>query len=268
MKTSGIVTLTTDFGLSDPYVGAMKGVMLSINPKVDCVDISHLVKAGAVAQASAILMEAYAFFPLGTVHLAVVDPGVGSERRPLVVVTPEHLFVGPDNGLFWPIMEASPRAKAFQLCEKGFFLSKVSQTFHGRDLFAPAAAHLSLGVDPEQMGPPVPDPVPMRPSKPVEKGDALYGQVIRVDHFGNLITDIPVKDLKAFLGGNSCRIKVGKITVKGLRKTYSDVEIGEGLALAGSSDFLEVAVNSGRADNRAGRPGDHVLGSMVEVRRI
>ena len=267
MKASGIVTLTTDFGLSDPYVGAMKGVMLAINPKATCVDISHLVKAGAVAQASAILLEAYSFFPPGTVHLVVVDPGVGSKRRPLVIVTPEHLFVGPDNGLFWPIVETSPRAKAFQLCETGFFLDKVSQTFHGRDIFAPVAAHLSLGMDPKRMGPPVQDLVPLTPSKPVETEDTLYGHVVRIDHFGNLITDIAIKDLEAFLRGNLCQIKVGEMTVKGLRKTYSDVTRGEGLALTGSSGLLEVAVNSGRASEQVGLPKDRIIGSVVEVRR-
>ena len=142
MKAAGVVTLITDFGLSDPYVGIMKGVILTINPHASIVDISHQIKMGHITQAAYFLLESYRFFPKGTVHIAVVDPGVGGGRRPILLETQNHFFVGPDNGLFWPIITSHQQIKIIHLTERKYFLPDVSHTFHGRDVFAPVAAYL------------------------------------------------------------------------------------------------------------------------------
>src|SRR5690606_23519293 len=154
----GVITLTTDFGVQDSYVGTMKGVILGIHPQARIIDITHQVTPQDTLEASLILENAYPYFPPGTVHVAVVDPGVGSSRRPIVVVTPDHLFVGPDNGTFTRIFEAHEIEGVFEITNDSFMLANVSHTFHGRDVFAPAAAHLASGRTPEEVGPRVTDP--------------------------------------------------------------------------------------------------------------
>ena len=268
MNTSGIITLTTDFGLRDPYVGVMKGVILSINPEARVIDISHQLKAGFISQASTLVQEAYPFFPEGTVHLAVVDPGVGGDRRPILIKTQNHLFVGPDNGIFWPVIRAYQHTKIIHLTESRYFLPHVSHTFHGRDIFAPVAAHLSRGVDPLEMGTIVNDPVPFDFPAPQRRGDMLLGQVMRVDRFGNLITNIQRKQFERFLGSGRPVIKAGKLGVEGLSKTYGEALAGEALALIGSSDCLEIAVNLGRACDVTGMNSEDIIGMEIEVSRV
>ena len=268
MKTSGIITLTTDFGLKDPYVGIMKGVILSINPEARVIDICHQLKAGFIFQASTLIQEAYSFFPEGTVHVAVVDPGVGGDRRPVLVNIKDHLFVGPDNGIFWPIIDASPNAEIIHLTEIKYFLPRLSHTFHGRDIFAPVAAHLSRGVDPLEIGPVISDPVQLEFPAPQQRGDILTGQVMRVDHFGNLITNIQRKEIDIFLGPGRPMIKLGKLTVEGLSKTYGEALAGEALALIGSSDYLEIAINLGRACDMTGMTSEDIIGMEIEVIRV
>lgn len=267
MMTSGIITLTTDFGLRDPYVGIMKGVILSINREARVIDISHQVIAGNVLQASGLIQEAYPFFPAGTVHVAIVDPGVGGERRPISVDTGKHLFVGPDNGLFWPIIERVTEATVIHLRNEEYFFSKISNTFHGRDIFAPVAAHLSRGVDTKEMGPEIRDPVQLRLPRPIRKGDLLCGQVIRVDRFGNLITNIHRRALEAFLGNETPVIQVENQTIEGIRKTYSEARPGETLALIGSSEYLEIAVNLGRACDRLILDYEHLPEAVLSIKR-
>src|SRR4030042_7024923 len=145
MKPSGIITLTTDFGLTDPYVAMMKGVILSINPTAKIIDITHLIGAGSTSQAAAVIQEIYPYFPQGTIHVAVVDPGVGTERRLLAFEARSHFFVGPDNGVFWPVLMNDPNSRLVLLTETKYFLPHVPKTLHGREIFAPVAAHLSRG---------------------------------------------------------------------------------------------------------------------------
>lgn len=267
VNVSRIITLTTDFGLSDPYVGIMKGVIFSINPEASVVDISHQIKAGSIIHAAGLIREAYHFFPEGTVHVVVVDPGVGSERRPIVVKTEGHLFVGPDNGLFSPFIAASQHTKIIHITEKRYFRPDVSPTFHGRDIFAPVAGHLSLGVDPREMGPTISDPVSIALPKSAKKGNILLGEVVRVDHFGNLITNIRRDEMEQFTGTRRPVISVRDIVVEGVSRTYGDVRVGEVLALVGSSGYLEIAVNLGRACDRLGLNEDEYTGVEVEVKR-
>jgi S-adenosylmethionine hydrolase len=265
MKVSGIITLTTDFGIKDPYVGIMKGVILSINPNARIIDISHHIKAGSVLHAATSLVEAYHYFPKGTVHIAVVDPGVGSDRRPILVKAKNYLFVGPDNGLFWPIITTQEDIKIIHLTKTEYFLRDVSATFHGRDVFAPVAAHVSGGVDPLQMGPSIDDPVPLIQRSPQQTAESLCGEVIRVDHFGNLITNIHRKDLDQFLGKNRPVIRVGNQMIKGIHQTYGNAGPNELLALIGSSGFLEIAVNLGRASEQVSISSGGHTGMEIKV---
>ena len=247
---SGIITLITDFGMKDSYTGVMKGVILSIKRDAIIVDISHQIKPGAVFDAALMIRDTYRFFPEGTVHVAVVDPGVGSERRPVLIVADGHFFIGPDNGIFQAILTAHAKKEIIHLQNKKFFLPDPSNTFHGRDLFAPAAAHLLSGTEPMEMGPPIHDPVGLEMPSAHREGTSLHGQVVQIDHFGNLITNIHKSEMSHFADGKELVIQVGGVTIKGVQKAYSDVPEGHLLALVGSSDFLEIAVNSGRASGR------------------
>ena len=267
MKLSGIVTLLTDFGLEDPYVGMMKGVILTVNPAARIIDIGHHVKAGSVAQAAGIIQETYPYFPKGTVHVTVVDPGVGSERRPMLLIARSHLFIGPDNGVFWPILDACKDVKIIHLMETKYFLPHVSETFHGRYIFAPVAGHLSQGVDPLDMGPAIHDPVQLKLPLPYRKGGSLYGRIIRVDHFGNLITNIRYKEIEGFLGDSRPVIRLGDLLIEGMLKTYAETAKGQLLALFGSSGYLEIGVNLGRAADHFGLDDTKIIGMEVEVNR-
>jgi S-adenosylmethionine hydrolase len=267
MKPSGIITLTTDFGLSDPYVAMMKGVILSINPSARLVDISHHMPAGSVLDTALLIREAFPFFPKGTVHVAVVDPGVGSDRRPIGIETESYTFVGPDNGVLWPVTQQEPKGKVVHLTEKAYFLRHLTRTFHGREIFAPVAAHLSLGIDLLKMGPLITNPVPLDVPEPFEKEDCLYGHIIRVDHFGNLITNIHAKALADFLKSAQPRIQVGDLTLERLTETYAHAQKGEPLALINSASLLEVAVNMGRASEALGVRVQDIIGMLVKVSR-
>lgn len=246
----GIITLLTDFGFEDPYVGIMKGVILGLNPTASLVDLTHLVGPGNIYQAAHALRASFPFFPPATIHLAVVDPGVGTDRRPILVKSRNHLFVGPDNGLFWPVISADPDAVIIHLTKREYFLPTISHTFHGRDVFSPVAAHLTLGVDPYKMGEIIRDPIMLARMEPVRKKDALIGRTLKVDHFGNIITNIHQEALTRFLGNRKAVIQVAGETIKGIVKTFADGMKGELLALIGSTGHLEIAVNSGRADRK------------------
>lgn len=267
MSASRIITLTTDFGLGDPYVAMMKGVILSINPGAQVVDISHQIKAGSIIQAANLVRETFPFFPKGTVHLAVVDPGVGSERRLMGLEAAGHFFVGPDNGIFWPVIEDHEEITIIQLTEKKYFLPSISHTFHGREIFAPVAAHLSRDVELKRMGSRMYDPVKLKVPKPQQEGEILYGQITRVDNFGNLITNIHRSDLEAFVQSDKPLIRVGDLTIKELSPIYADMEEGEALALINSADWLEIAVNLGRASQYVGLPSEEIIGTEVRVSR-
>ena len=238
-----VVTLTTDFGLRDPYVAEMKGVMLGLAPEVRLVDITHGVDAHDVVGAALALEAAVPFFPPGTIHLAVVNPGVGTARRGLVVAAGDATFVAPDNGLLTPVL-ARGAWRAFELTTTALRLPRVSRTFHGRDVFAPAAAHLARGVAPERFGPAVADPVVVPWPEVRGVGGAVAGAVLHVDRFGNLITSIAAEAVERLGSAASIHIAGRRLPLVG---TYADLPRGAAGALIGSSNRLEVAVREGSA---------------------
>ena len=250
-----VITLTSDFGLHDGYVAAMKGAMLAIAPDATLMDVSHRVPPQDVASGAYVLSTAYRYFPTGTVHLAVVDPGVGSARRAIVVDTSEYLFVGPDNGLFSAVFEREMKWKVVEIRNTAFFSPAVSPTFHGRDIFGPVAAHLSNGVPAEELGPPVADPNRLDLWKVHPYGNEVVGRIVHVDGFGNAISNLG----RQHVGDGEVRVRIGKTMFDGISRTYADVPEGEALVLYGSEDTLEVAINGGNAARKLGlRRGDRV----------
>lgn len=252
-----IITLTTDFGNTDGYVGALKGVILGMAPQVTIVDITHGIAPQAIAQAAYVLQQAVPYFPAGTIHVAVVDPGVGSARRALAVHTAQATFVGPDNGLFTPFIAAAAQAEIVHLTAARYWRPQPSVTFHGRDIFAPVAAHLAAGVPLSELGIPIDDPVCLVETAPSRMaGGALHATVIHVDHFGNLITNLPGD----WLGQGQWTIEVHGETVPAISPTYAAVARGMLVAYVGSGGTLEVAVRDGHAAQvLAVNRGDSVL---------
>jgi len=255
-----IVTLLTDFGTRDPYVAAMKGVVLSIVPDARLVDITHDIAPQDVPGAAYVLGAAWSYFPQGSIHLVVVDPGVGSARRAVAVRAGGHLFVAPDNGVLTHVLREEAPEQAVELRERRYWRAEVSHTFHGRDIFAPVAAHLARGVSLEHLGPSVDNLVrlPWDPPRRLEDG-TIVGHVIHVDRFGNLVSDIPPGMV---VHPSWVEVRVGKVRVRGLSNTYADVDIGQVLALVGSHERLEVAVRQGSAARRSGAG----VGATVYVR--
>jgi len=242
---SAIVTLTTDFGLKDPYVGAMKGAMLGVAPALAIVDITHLVAPGAVLEGAFILGEACGYFPRGTVHVGVVDPGVGGKRKAILVEAGEYVFVGPDNGLVSLAVRRLGMKRAFEVTDERSFLPEVSSTFHGRDIFGPVAARVAAGASPGSFGPELGSIESLQVPVPALEGGGLSGEVIYVDSFGNLVTNIRKEELARF--GAPVDVLIGDKSIHGVKKTYAMAEKGAPLALIGSSGLLEVAVSSGSA---------------------
>lgn len=253
---SSIISVLTDFGLRDPYVGAVKGVIFSINPGARVVDISHEVEAGNVFQGAYLLANSYPFFPAGTVHLAVVDPGVGGKRKPIMVETDSYFFVGPDNGIFSYIFEKEKNIRCFELKNREYFLGHISGTFHARDIFAPVAAYLSMGVSPEEFGPPIGEFKKLTDIHCQSDRESVKGKVVHVDRFGNVITNIPV-DL---LDCSTPSLNLKGITLKGLKRSYSEVRKGEPLLIQGSGGCLEISLREGNASRFFNlKPGDSIL---------
>ncbi len=203
MLKAPIITLTTDFGLKDPFAGLMKGVILGINPDARIVDITHNVQRHDIFEASQVIAMSYTYFPSATIHVAVVDPGVGSTRRPILVVTEDHYFMGPDNGIFTPIFEnlQSNFFKVFHLNASHYFLPMKGSTFHGRDIFAPCAAWLSKGKESHNLGDPIDDYVKIAFPKPAVENEnkTITGEVVSIDSFGNAITNIKKDDLEKLM---------------------------------------------------------------------
>lgn len=243
-----VITLVTDFGLRDPYVAEMKGVILNICPSVNIVDISHEIEKFNVRTGSYVLASSSPFFPKGTINVAVVDPGVGTERRGLCVETERFFFVGPDNGLL-ALAVRGERVKHIYVIENmEFLLSPVSSTFHGRDMFAPVAAHLAEGTDASDFGPRTRNMIIPTFANVIKDGSKISGEVIDVDDFGNVITNITEKDLESFGDTEELSVEVGRKEMR-LRfcEAYGNVEVGRPLALVGSHGFLEISVNQGNA---------------------
>jgi hypothetical protein len=245
-----IITLLTDFDTKDHYVASMKGVILGINPLCVFVDISHRIRPQDIREGAFVLANAYSFFPRGTIHLCVIDPGVGGSRRPILVKTRDHSFVGPDNGLFGLVLLREKAEEIIILNQPDFFLPRVSSTFHGRDLFAPVAAHLSLGIRPESFGPVTGTWKRLSAASPDVSSNRLSGEIIHIDAFGNLITSIDETLLFRFLRGRPFSIKAGDRSIGGLCKTYRDAGKGELTALIGSGGLLEIAVRDGDAGKK------------------
>jgi len=256
----GVVTLTTDFGLEDSYVGTMKGVALRIFPEIRVVDITHQVTSQDVLEASLVLESAYRYFPTGSVHMAVVDPGVGTDRRPILVVGEEHYFVGPDNGSFTRVLSSETITAVYAIENPKLMLADISHTFHGRDVFAPAAAFVARGVAPEEFGSPVSDPVRVPLPEPKSYPDQIIGEVLYIDSFGNVITNVTKALFQGIARDQPIRVQINGKTINGIERSYSTKVPGGVMALFGSSGLLEVAVAGGRADRRIGTgKGDTVL---------
>ncbi len=259
---SAIITLTTDFGMADAYVAAMKGVILGINPEAKLVDICHTIEPQNIPEAAFVLSTAYRFFPPNTIHLVVVDPGVGTERRAIILRTPAACFVAPDNGVLSYVIqqfsrgglkglinnlqqvELEPGIEAVTITKPQFWRSPVSPTFHGRDIFAPVAARLSLGFPPIDFGEAITSVTMLPLPHPHQAPDgSLVGHILHIDSFGNLITNIKGADLPQTK--RTITIEVGNHRISGLSRTYAE---GRGLlALIGSSRYLEVSLKGGSA---------------------
>ena len=238
-----ILAFLSDFGLKDPYVGIVKAVLLGINPSLHIVDITHQVAPQDVMGGAFVLGSAFREFPEGSIFLAIVDPGVGSKRTGLLATTKDYTFLAPDNGILTMAFRRSEDVRCYSIENSRYFRHPVSNTFHGRDIFAPVAAYLSLGIRPSSFGPVCPDPVWLTWPEPAVKDRCIEGEVIYIDGFGNLILNIPA-DLISCHHLNRAYIKGIEIP---LLRTYSDVEAGSPLALIGSSGFIEIAVNQGSA---------------------
>jgi len=259
-----VFALLTDFGTRDHYVAAVKGVLLSSCPDANIVDISHDVRPHSVLEGAYILACAYPYMPDGTIHIAVVDPGVGSARRGLVVSARGKYFVAPDNGILGYVLAGERNWRAYAIESPEFTSNRVSSTFHGRDVFAPAAVRVALGRSPSEAGPEVTDPLIPSGLFAQVQGERICGLVVHVDRFGNLITNVSEQLLRGWLAGRDpagAVVDVGGVSVLGIRRYYSEVPVGQPIALVGSSGQLEVAVNGGSASQRFGRD----VGAAVTV---
>jgi S-adenosyl-L-methionine hydrolase (adenosine-forming) len=256
-----LITLLTDFGQQDGYVGSMKGIILGINPQVNLVDLSHDLPPQDVAAGAFMLQSVFPYFPPGTIHLAVVDPGVGTSRHAVAVRCREQYWVGPDNGLFHLIINGRTDLQAVILENPAFFLPEISATFHGRDIFAPVAAHLSRGVSLSAFGPPLASLQPLDFPQPAIGPESIKGGIIYVDHFGNLVSNIRSAQVEALLQEAPLVLQVGRTHIRGLVRTYAEAPAGELIALAGSHGYLEIACVQGNAAQvlQAGR------GTTVEI---
>jgi len=253
-----IITLTTDFGAQDWFVGTLKGVILTINPHARIVDISHEIRGGDIRAGAFALASAYSYFPTGTIHLAIDDPGVGGNRRAIAVQTRRHIFVGPDNGIIsWATARESVR-KIHELSNASYFLQPVSRTFHGRDIFTPIAAHLSRGIRVKNLGRSLKDFAQLKWPAPRRGQNRIQGEVVYVDRFGNAITNIE-DALLAKLASKKIQVFINKRHVCQVASHYEAVPKGRPVAVAGSSGFLEIAVNGGSAADRFGLKNGHTI---------
>ena len=246
-----IITLTTDFGTSDPYVAIMKGVILGIAPEVRLIDVTHEVPPQDVFAAAVVLESAVSFFPRGTIHLAVVDPGVGSNRKAVAIETEAgHFLVGPDNGIFSAVLERDPPVEAVCLDREEYHRTPVSRTFHGRDIFAPAAGHLARGVAIGKLGSTLDELTRMQMPGPIARGNHLQLHVLAIDRYGNIITDLTREAFESWRGGTPPQrigIRLRGAEIHGLATTYGDVPGAQPVAYFGSTDRLEIAVSQGSA---------------------
>lgn len=245
----------TDFGLRDPFAGIMKGIILGINPSARIVDLCHDFPPGDIKSAAYSLLMAFPYFPAETILMVIVDPGVGTDRTAIAAEIGDKIIVCPNNGVLSWALDCHELKTAVTLDNGEFFLPNVSGTFHGRDIFAPVAAYLSLGVRIEELGPKLEMPVTFPIPRIVEQGQAIQGEVVYIDRFGNLMTNIPADRLP-----EKAKIHIGSVEALGISKTYGDVLPGHMAAVIGSMGCLEIAVNGGDAAQMLGASiGTHVL---------
>jgi S-adenosyl-L-methionine hydrolase (adenosine-forming) len=250
MPTNRLVTFTTDFGLNDHFVGTMRGVITNINVSAQIIDICNNVQSFDILDGALTISQAYRYFPADTVHVVIVDPGVGTSRRPLLVQTERHIFLAPDNGVLSLIYEREERLTVRHITAEHYFLQPVSSTFHGRDVFAAVAGWLSKGVECAKFGDEITDFVRFATPRPKQLSPTqIKAVVLKVDKFGNLVTSIAERDVPAFFTDNppEFKLSVGKAEVRNLRKTFADGAPGEVFAVVGSMGFVEIAVNRGNA---------------------
>jgi S-adenosylmethionine hydrolase len=243
-RMSTIVSLTTDFGNKDSFAGGMKGALLNVNPLAQIVDISHEVGPQDIWEAAFTLKTAYSYFPKGTVHVAVVDPGVGSGRRPILAVTESYYFVGPDNGIFSLIFLEAERLEVYHITASHYFLPDPGPTFHGRHIFAPVAAWLTKGIPPVNFGEKIEDFVKLNVPMSKKSPNVIDGNIIHIDRFGNLIINITFNDIKSLFpegaGIGALSVAVSGKEIKGLSKYYSEAAPGQPGAIINSSGYLEI----------------------------
>jgi S-adenosylmethionine hydrolase len=256
------ISLTTDFGIRHGFVGVLKGVIYKLAPDVKIVDISHMIAAQDIHEGAFALWRAYSFFPANTVHVYVVDPGVGTERRPLAARLGDQYFVGPDNGLLTPIIEDAEhdnRPMEFVcLDQPKYWLSKVSHTFHGRDIFSPVAAYLANGIAFGDLGTPFTDPIRMKLTRPDKTSTGFTAHVTVIDIFGNITTDLPASTLQ---GRTDVLFRLRGAEVNGISPSYGHGQASELVAVVDSEDYLEIAVVNGNAAQRLGAQ----VGDVVDV---
>jgi len=255
MLQKPVISLLSDFGLKDPYVAEMKAVILSICREASIIDISHEIEKFNIRMGAFILAQAARYFPEGTIHVAVVDPGVGTSRRPIIVETERSLYVGPDNGLLILAAQNEGVRHVYEIANSKYMLKRVSRTFHGRDIFSPAAAHLANGVEPSEFGPIIQDPVKPSFSAPNIQEETIMGEVIHIDGFGNIITNISEKNLKAVGISEGMDFSVqlnGEQLILKLCSSYGEVPRNAFLSIIGGTGFLEISVNQGNASEILG----------------
>ena len=265
-----IITLMTDFGTSDTYVGIMKGVILGINPNAQVVDLTHAIPPQDIYEAAFSIDAARSYFPKGTIHTIVVDPGVGSDRQAIVSHIDNAFFVCPDNGVLSYLLhnvqnEGAQSVNSVAIQNSAYYLPEVSNTFHGRDIFAPVAAHLSLGVPLDAIGPPVQTLVQLPIQVSERSGNTLTGQIVKIDRFGNAITNISETTIARLESASTAEIpiyeiRVGSLRLNRLNRAYAESDVGKPLAIIGSYGLLEIAINGGSAKEELGiKWGDPVV---------
>jgi len=250
-----IVTLTSDFGINDHFVGTMKGVILNVAPEAEIVDICHSVQAFDVLDGALAIAQSYSYFPTGTIHVVVVDPGVGTARRPILVSNEKHYFVAPDNGVLSLVYAREERVRVRHITGEHYFLQPVSNTFHGRDVFAPVAGWLAKGVDGEKFGDEITDYARFNAPKPkATDGRTMRGVILRVDRFGNLVTNFTPKDVPMLFQAAppAFKIVIGKTEITDIRSNYAEGMPNEVFGILGSMGFLEIAANRAAAAQLTG----------------
>lgn len=252
--SKGIVTFTTDFGTEDHFVGTMKGVILGINPECNIVDICNHVQPFNIFDGAFTISQAYQYYPAGTIHVVIVDPGVGTTRRPIVIDTGKYVFVAPDNGVLSLVFDRQERLTVRHVTAEHYFLRPVSTTFHGRDIFAAVAGHLSRGVDLSRLGDPINDYVHLDFPQPTLEKDRITGAVLKIDRFGNIITNIGRRMISEFIGAHNgtAAIRVGKTIVQKFYAAYAQGQPDELFAIMGSTGYVEIAANKNSAAQLTG----------------